>query len=331
MVVSSAGSLLEASLHLDWLKHLWTVPTWWPAPWQWSEGLFVGFSIGSLQTDSPHDHIKAFSGEAWGQKQPYTISLSYGLRLWFSDTADLPAGCLCPSFIASLALLTDVHGIQSSGNYISCRQGRKDWLSEQTQHAVTVLGWGNRQKCMVRDREKAPYSYCWVCLDSPSVLHLPAHNWGQTFAWFLPANFRLLWKTDYKNKVEFKCLMQRKNRWPRNHLLALSWVYFSFKVFSFTSVLLSGCCAWAEAKVDICITDCTMQFLRPAHHSATSVNSTASECSFHLNYHLHNFVVLVYFLWVPQSSKCIQVSEVHLQIIKKYACLGFLIWRKYRS
>lgn len=173
-------------------------------------------------------------------------------------------------------------------------------------------GEGSRQKCMVRDREKAPYSHCWVCLATPSILHLPAHNWGQIFAWFLSPNFRLLWKVDYKNKVEFKCLMERRNRWPRNHLLALYLVYFSFKVFSFTSVLLLVLCmnrvkCW-------CIYYKLYYAVRKTSTSQCyQYDSTASECSFHLHYQLYNFVVfLVYFLWVPQSSKCIQVSKVHL-------------------
>lgn len=34
---------------------------------------------------------------------------------------------------------------------------------------------------------------------------------------------------------------------------------------------------------------------------------------------------------MPRSSKCIQISKVHLQIIKKYAWLGLLIQSKYRS
>lgn len=52
----------------------------------------------------------------------------------------------------------------------------------------------------------------------------------------------------------------------------------------------------------------------------------------YLNYQPYNFTVfIVCFLTVPQSSKCIQISKVHLQIIKKYAWLDLLIQNKYRS
>lgn len=47
-----------------------------------------------------------------------------------------------------------------------------------------------------------------------------------------------------------------------------------------------------------------------------------------LNYQPCNFTV---FLTVPPSSKCIQISKVHLRVIKKYAWLGLLIQSKYRS
>lgn len=77
-------------------------------------------SVGSvLQTDLPHDHKKALSGEVRAEEQACTSSPCYGLRLWFSDTADPTAGRCCPALIASLALLADVHGIRSSGNCIS--------------------------------------------------------------------------------------------------------------------------------------------------------------------------------------------------------------------
>lgn len=71
----------------------------------------AGISVGSvLQTDLPHDHIKAFSEEVRGEKWvlAYPVSLTYGLRLWFSDRADLTAGCYCPALITSLALRTSV-------------------------------------------------------------------------------------------------------------------------------------------------------------------------------------------------------------------------------
>lgn len=48
----------------------------------------------------------------------------------------------------------------------------------------------------------------------------------------------------------------------------------------------------------------------------------------HLNYQPCNFTV---FLTVPPSSKHVQISKVHLWIIKKYAWLGLLIQSKYRS
>lgn len=68
-------------------------------------------SVGSvLQTDLPHDHRKAFSEEVRGEKWvlAYPMPLNYGLRLWFSDTADLTAGCYYPALTASLVLHTGV-------------------------------------------------------------------------------------------------------------------------------------------------------------------------------------------------------------------------------
>lgn len=66
-------------------------------------------SVGSvLQTDLPHDHIKAFSEEVQGGELGAGLPCVTGLRLWFSDTADLAAGCYCSTLIASLALCTGV-------------------------------------------------------------------------------------------------------------------------------------------------------------------------------------------------------------------------------
>lgn len=47
--------------------------------------------------------------------------------------------------------------------------------------------------------------------------------------------------------------------------------------------------------------------------------------------HLIISPVILVFLTVPPSSKCIQISKVHLRVIKKYAWLGLLIQSKYRS
>lgn len=77
----------------------------------------------------------------------------------------------------------------------------------------------------------------------------------------------------------------------------------------------------------MCFEICTVQFAWPAYHQC---DSTTSEGNPDLNYQsFTGFIICL--LAVPQSSKCIQISEVQLQIIKKCFWLHLLIQNEYRS
>lgn len=111
-------------------------------------------------------------------------------------------------------------------------------------------------------------------------------------------------------------------------VFAVCLYYFSFKVYTFASALSSGYCAGIETNTDIsCVLKFVLCHLYDQHITVLFQNATP-----YLNYQPYDFTAFVVcFLTVPQSSKCIQISKMHLQIIKKYAWLGLLIPSKYRS
>lgn len=117
-------------------------------------------------------------------------------------------------------------------------------------------------------------------------------------------------------------------------MFAICLDYLSFRVFMFTfcTFVRVLCIKRYKYWYFMCFEVCMVEFIWPAHHSATNMTALLQNATHCLNYQPYNFTVfIICFLTVCQSSKCIQISKVHLQMIKKYAWFGLLIQSKYRS
>lgn len=114
----------------------------------------------------------------------------------------------------------------------------------------------------------------------------------------------------------------------RNYMFAICLHYFSFKRFTFISAVVRLLCINRDKCWHFICFEVVLCKLYDQHTTVLPMWEHYFRTHPHLNYQPCNFTV---FLTVPPSSKCIQISKVHLWIIKKYAWLGLLIQSKYRS